>query len=75
MAFDSGTIDRYFAWDPQEDDEYRDQITGTGTIGGKGRSLLFAIRKLCESGDPLLQRVEITPSTFFGVGVYHDFLS
>lgn len=75
MAFDSGTIDRYFAWDPQEDDEYRDQITGTGTIGGKGRSLLFAIRKLGESGDPLLQRVEITPSTFFGVGVYHDFLS
>ena len=75
MTFDSGTIDRYFAWDPQEDEEYRGNITGTGTIGGKGRSLLFAMRRLRESGDPLLDQVEITPSTFFGVGVFHDFLS
>ncbi len=35
MTFDSGTIDRYFAWDPQQDEEYRDNSTGAGTIGGK----------------------------------------
>lgn len=75
MNFDSGTIDRYFAWNPQEDDEFRENITGTGSIGGKGRSLLFAMKKLRESGDPLFDRVEITPSTFFGVGVFQDFLS
>lgn len=75
MTFDSGTIERYFAWDPQEEEEYRGNITGTGTIGGKGRSLLFALKKLKESDEPLFEKIEITPSTFFGVGVFHDFLS
>ena len=44
--------EEYFSWDPHDDPEFEPMIFGKGTIGGKGRSLLFALRKLRDSGDP-----------------------
>jgi hypothetical protein len=65
----------YFAWDPREDPEFAPLIVGRGSIGGKGRSLLFALRRLRDSHDELLTRVGLSPSRYLGVGVFEDFLS
>ena len=64
----------YFAWDPHNDSEFAPQIYGSGTIGGKGRSLLFALRKLRDSGDPQLMETKVPESIYFGISLFHDFL-
>lgn len=69
---DQETLNRYFAWDPREDPEFSPWLVGEGPIGGKGRSLLFAIRKLRASGDENLASVRIAPSRFLGVGVFRE---
>lgn len=64
----------YFGWQPQDDPEFAPLICGGGTIGGKGRSLLFALRMLHESGDEQLASTKITDSIFFGIDIFHKFL-
>ena len=64
----------YFSWRPQEDPEFAPMIYGGGTIGGKGRSLLCAIRKLRDSGDPLLAATRLPDSIYFGIDIFHEFL-
>lgn len=64
----------YFAWQPQDDPEFAPLICGRGAIGGKGRSLLFALRKLRESGDSQLQSTQIPQSVYFSVELFHQFL-
>jgi len=49
-------------------------IFGKGTIGGKGRSLLFALRKLRDSGDPQLSNSKVPESIYFGIDIFHRFL-
>ena len=72
---DQETLSRYFSWDPREDPEFAPMLVGTGSIGGKGRSLLFAIRKLRSSGDESLAGVRLAPSRFLGVGVFREVAS
>lgn len=64
----------YFAWDPQEDPEFAPLIFGAGTIGGKGRSLLFALRKLRDSGDDQLSVTKVPKSIYFSIDIFHQFL-
>lgn len=72
---DNRTVtERYFDWDPHRDPEFRPLLCGEGSIGGKGRSLLFAIRKLRDSADPLLQRTILPRSRYFAVSVFRRFL-
>lgn len=49
-------------------------IFGSGTIGGKGRSLLFALRKLRDSGDPQLCNSKVPESIYFSIDIFHQFL-
>ncbi len=57
-------VRRYFHWDPLDDPSFANLIVGKGNIGGKGRSLLFAMAKLRESNDETLKRVVFPPSLF-----------
>jgi len=66
--------EEYFAWDPHDDPEFAPMIFGKGTIGGKGRSLLFALRKLRDSGDPQLSNSKVPESIYFGIDIFHRFL-
>lgn len=66
--------ERYFSWDPSEDPEFAPFIIGDGTIGGKGRSLLFAIRSLRDSNEPLLRSVVLPRSRYIGTDVFKEFL-
>lgn len=66
--------DEYFAWRPQDDPEFAPMIYGSGTIGGKGRSLLFGLRKLRDSGDTQLASTRVPESIYFGIGIFHLFL-
>lgn len=68
------TREEYFAWDPHDDPEFAPMIFGKGTIGGKGRSLLFALRKLRDSGDPQLCNSKVPESIYFGIDIFHQFL-
>ena len=68
------TREEYFAWDPHDDPEFAPMIFGKGTIGGKGRSLLFALRKLRDSGDPQLSNSKVPESIYFGIDIFHRFL-
>ena len=68
------TREEYFAWDPHDDPEFAPMIFGKGTIGGKGRSLLFALRKLRDSGDPQLCNSKVPESIYFGIDIFHRFL-
>jgi len=68
------TREEYFAWDPHNDPEFAPMIFGKGTIGGKGRSLLFALRKLRDSGDPQLSNSKVPESIYFGIDIFHRFL-
>jgi len=72
---DSMACRRYFAWDPREDAEFAPLLIGGGSIGGKGRSLLFAIRRLRDSRNELLAGVGLSPSRFLGVEVFEEFLT
>jgi len=65
----------YFAWNPSEDPEFSPLIIGEGTIGGKGRSLLFAIRVLRDSDNARLRSVVLPRSRYIGVGVFEEFVS
>lgn len=67
---DQETLERYFSWDPRDDEDFRPMIVGTGSIGGKGRSLLYAARRLWSSGNELLASVRIPPSMFIGTDVF-----
>ena len=64
----------YFGWQPQDDPEFAPLICGSGTIGGKGRSLLFALKRLRESGDPVLAATRVPESIYFGIGIFQQFL-
>ena len=64
----------YFAWDPHDDAEFAPMIFGSGTIGGKGRSLLFALRKIRNSGDTQLSNTKIPESIYFSIDIFHQFL-
>jgi hypothetical protein len=56
--------ERYFSWDPLDDPDFAHLIIGKGSIGGKGRSLLFAMAKLRDSSEETLKRVVFPPSLF-----------
>lgn len=64
----------YFAWQPQDDPEFAPLILGSGTIGGKGRSLLFALRKLRDSGDEELAGTKVPDSIYLSIEIFHRFL-
>lgn len=64
----------YFSWDPWDDPEYEPMLIGGGTIGGKGRSLLFAIKMLRESGDERLASVRLPRSRYIGIDVFQKFI-
>ncbi len=61
---------KYFDWDPLEDTRFSDLIVGDGHIGGKGRSLLFAIARLWDTDNELSEKVIFPPSIFFSINVY-----
>ena len=67
--------ERYFSWDPSQDPEFAHFIIGSGTIGGKGRSLLFAMRSLRDSSDENLRAVVLPPSRYIGTNVFKEFIS
>lgn len=50
----------YFLWDPAGDSELSSLIVGDGHVGGKGRSLLFAMKALRDRG-PEAVRVSFPP--------------
>lgn len=64
----------YFAWNPKDDPEFSGLIYGAKTVGGKGRSLLYALRQLRDSGDPQLALTQVPVSIYFGIDIFHDFL-
>ncbi len=65
----------YFAWNPAEDPEFAPFIIGEGSIGGKGRSLLFAMNVLRGSEDEKLHEVVLPRSRYIGAEVFRDFIS
>lgn len=65
----------YFEWDPSKDPEFSPLIIGSGTIGGKGRSLLFAIKELRASGDESLTGVTFPRSRYIGADVFDEFIA
>jgi len=67
-------LEEYFAWQPQNDPEFAGQIYGRESIGGKGRSLLYGLRKLRDSGDPQLAASLVPESIYFGIDLFHQFL-
>ncbi|MDR1915926.1 MAG: PEP/pyruvate-binding domain-containing protein [Synergistaceae bacterium] len=75
MALNEDVLERYFSWDPAQDPEFAPFIIGEGTIGGKGRSLLYAIRVLRDSEDERLRAVVLPRSRYIGSGVFQDFIS
>ncbi|MCF4114754.1 MULTISPECIES: PEP/pyruvate-binding domain-containing protein [Dethiosulfovibrio] len=67
-------IERYFSWDPKHDDEFNSMILGDRSIGGKGRSLLYGIRALRDTGEPDLMSVTMPRALFLGSDVFDDFV-
>lgn len=74
MSSDRDRIQAYFSWDPQGDESFSDLIYGSGPIGGKGRSLLYALRVLKDMEDPMLENVHLPPSIFISVQAFREFL-
>lgn len=68
------TRELYFAWQPHDDPEFAPLICGKGTVGGKGRSLLFALRQLRDSGDEAMSRVKVPRSIYLSIEIFHKFL-
>lgn len=66
--------ERYFSWNPLDDKDFAPLIYGKETIGGKGRSLLFALRQLRDSGDEQLARTKVPKSIYLGIDLFHQFL-
>ncbi len=75
MASDRDQIEAYFSWDPQENPDFSHLIYGTGPIGGKGRSLLYALSVLRDREDPMLEGVLLPPSIFISVQGFREFLN
>ncbi len=67
--------ERYFSWNPADDPEFAPLIVGEGSIGGKGRSLLYAVKALRESEDERLRAVVLPRSRYIGVQVFKDFIA
>ncbi|MDR3332552.1 MAG: PEP/pyruvate-binding domain-containing protein [Synergistaceae bacterium] len=67
--------EQYFSWDPSQDPEFAPLIIGGGPIGGKGRSLLYAIRVLRDSENDKLRSVVLPRSRFLGTNVFSEFIS
>ena len=67
-------LDEYFAWQPHDDPEFAGLIYGKETIGGKGRSLLYGLRKLRDSGDEQLAASLVPESIYFGIDLFRQFL-
>ncbi|MDR3255014.1 MAG: PEP/pyruvate-binding domain-containing protein [Synergistaceae bacterium] len=67
--------DSYFAWAPSEDPEFAPLLIGGGSIGGKGRSLLFAFRVLWDSDNDALKSVILPRSRYIGTDVFEEFAS
>jgi hypothetical protein len=65
--------ERYFAWDPADDPEFKPLLIGNGPIGGKGRSLLYAVRALRDSDDAALRAVVLPMSRYIGTDVFKEF--
>ncbi|MEN2997279.1 MAG: PEP/pyruvate-binding domain-containing protein [Acetomicrobium sp.] len=65
----------YFSWDPCNDDRFASSIVGAGHIGGKGRSLLFGMKSLLESGVDELVSTEMPESIFISIEIFDKFLS
>jgi len=74
MSDKSSALKSYFAWDPKDDPDFTHMIYGSKTIGGKGRSLLFGLRKLRDSGDSVLAATKVPESIYFGIDLFHQFL-
>ncbi len=56
--------------------EIRGRRIGRGKIGGKAAGLLLAYKIWCESADPALRDLVITPTSFYvGADVFYDFIS
>ncbi|MCF0248436.1 MAG: pyruvate, phosphate dikinase [Synergistes sp.] len=66
--------EQYFAWQPHDDPEFAPLICGRDTIGGKGRSLLFGLRQLRDSGDESLGCTKVPRSIFFSIEIFRKFL-
>lgn len=66
---------QYFSWDPLEDPEFAPLIIGKGSIGGKGRSLLYAMRVLRDSDDDSLRAVVLPRSRYIGNEVFKSFIA
>jgi len=65
VSGEAGSVtERYFRWDPLDDADFAHLIVGNGSIGGKGRSLLFAMAKIRDSGVETLKKVIFPPSLF-----------
>lgn len=74
MSSDRDQIQAYFSWDPQGDESFSHLIYGSGPLGGKGRSLLYALKVLRETEDPLLEQVHLPPSIFISTQAFREFL-
>ena len=65
----------YFSWNPLNDPEFDPFIIGNGPIGGKGRSLLFAVRALWDSESDDLRAVVLPRSRYIGTDIFEKFIS
>lgn len=74
MAKRERQIERYFSWNPKEDPEFSDVIVGGGSLGGKGRSLLYGMKALRDSGDPELMDTFMPQAIFIGVDIFNSFI-
>lgn len=68
------TRELYFQWQPHDDPEFAPLICGKGSVGGKGRSLLFALRQLRDSGDEQMSRTKVPKSIYLSIEIFHQFL-
>jgi hypothetical protein len=64
----------YFSWNPSDDPEFEPLLIGGGPIGGKGRSLLFAVRALWGSDDDDLRAVVLPRSRYIGTDIFEEFI-
>ena len=72
---EDGRVEEYFRWDPLDDPRFAPLIVGRGNIGGKGRSLLFAMAKIWDSGEETLKRVIFPRSLFIAADSFDEVLS
>ena len=68
-------IRSYFQWNPLDDPDFAHLIVGRGSIGGKGRSLLFAMARVRDSGEETLKKVVFPPSLFIATDAFDHVLA